>query len=297
MTMKTAALALSTIAWMTGAATATTAQSGNQPPQVGPARGTLMVIGGGVHGPDILKRFVYLAGGMDAPIVLIPTAAEGDGSAYYWEDLRDLEEAGARHVTVLHTRDRKVADSDAFASQLRQARGVFFIGGRQWRLADAYLHTRTQTELQALLDRDGVIAGTSAGATILGSFLLRGDTKGAEIMEGDHVEGMAFLKNVAIDQHLLRRNRQFDLVPVIEAHPDLLGIGIDEDTAILVRRDRFDVMGSGYVAIYDHARKLDSGGAFYFLAPGDSYDLKTREAKRFERSGKPIDRVIEKPWK
>jgi cyanophycinase len=265
-------------------------------PEVGPARGALVIIGGGEHIAEPLKRFVELAGGPDATIVLIPTAAEGDGLAYYWEDLRDLEQAGARHIKVVHTRDRKVADSEAFAAQLRDAAGVFFIGGRQWRLADAYLRTRTQTELQAVLDRGGVLAGTSAGATILGSFMVRGDTTGSEIMVGDHVESMGFLKNVAIDQHLLKRNRQFDLISVIEGHPDLLGVGIDEDTAIVVRRDRFEVMGAGYVAIYDHARMLDSGGAFYLLAAGDTYNLKTREAQRPQLRSAPIERVVKKPW-
>ena len=272
------------------------AQAPIERPEFGPARGRLVIIGGGEHIVEPLKRFVELAGGSEATIALIPTAAEGDGQAYYWEDIRDLEQAGARHIKVVHTRDRKVADSEAFASQLRDAAGVFFIGGRQWRIADAYLHTRTQTELQGVLDRGGVLAGTSAGATILGSFMVRGDTNGSEIMVGDHIESMGFLKNVAVDQHLLTRNRQFDLIPVIEAHPNLLGIGIDENTAIVVRRDRFEVMGAGYVAVYDHQRMLDSGGAFYLLAPGDTYNLKTREAQRPQLRDTPIERVVKKPW-
>jgi cyanophycinase len=272
------------------------AQPQIEPPAVGPARGTLVIIGGGEHILEPLKRFVELAGGPEATIVLVPTAAEGDGPPYYWQDLRDLHAAGARRIKVVHTRDRKVADSEAFASQLRDVSGVFFIGGRQWRLADAYLRTRTQTELLGVLDRGGVLAGTSAGATILGSFMVRGDTKGSETMVGDHIEGMGFLKNTAIDQHLLKRNRQFDLIPVIQSHPELLGIGIDEDTAIVVRRDRFDVLGAGYVAVYDRERTLDSGGSFYLLANGDTYNLKTREAQRPQLRGAPIERVVKKPW-
>jgi cyanophycinase len=197
---------------------------------------------------------------------------------------------------MIHTRDRRVADSEAFVAPLREARGVWFPGGRHWRLADAYLRTRTHGALREVLARGGVIGGTSAGATILGSFMVRGDTRGNTIMVGDHVEGMGFLKNVTIDQHLLRRNRQFDLVPVIESHPELLGIGLDEDTAIVVRGDRFEVMGTGYVAIYDHTRRIDSGGQFYVLAPGDRYDLKTREAERPQPRGVPIERVVKEPW-
>ncbi|HET6899179.1 MAG TPA: cyanophycinase [Vicinamibacteria bacterium] len=267
------------------------------PPEIGPARGSLVIVGGGLRSDSILKRFLDLAGGPEASLVVIPTAGESDDLADYAGDLRDLADAGARHVKMMHTRDRKTADSDAFIAPLREARGVWFPGGRHWRLADAYLGTRTQAALRDVLARGGVIGGTSAGATILGSFMVRGDTKGNTIMVGDHVEGFGFLKNVTIDQHLLRRNRQFDLIPVIESHPELLGIGLDEDTAIVVRGDRFEVLGSGYVAIYDRTRRIDSGGQFYLLAPGDRYDLKTREAERPQPRGVPIDRVVKEPWK
>ena len=179
-----------------------------------------------------------------------------------------------KKLTVLHTRDRDVANSDEFVRPIREARGVWFTGGRQWRLADSYLNTLTHRELRALLERGGVIGGSSAGATIQGSYLARGDTKTNTIMMGDHKEGLAFIKNVAIDQHVLRRNRQFDLLEIVEAHPELLGIGIDEDTAIVVRGNSFDVIGQGYVAIYDHNRLVGPRGKFYLLAPGDRFDLK-----------------------
>ena len=266
------------------------------PPEVGPAKGTLLIVGGGLKGEAILKRFLDLAGGAEASVVMIPTAGESDDLSDYASDLRDLTDAGARHVKVLHTRDRKVADSEAFVAPLREARGVWFPGGRHWRLADAYLNTRTHAELRGVLARGGIVGGTSAGATILGSFMVRGDTTGNTIMVGDHVEGMGFLKNVTIDQHLLRRNRQFDLIPVIRSRPQLLGIGIDEDTAIVVRGDRFEVMGAGYVAIYDHSRRLDTGGQFYLLAPGDRFNLKTREAERPAMRGVPVERVVKEPW-
>jgi cyanophycinase len=267
------------------------------PPEIGPPKGSLVIVGGGLRSESILTRFLDLAGGPESGVVIIPTAGESDDLSDYAGDLRDLTNAGARHVKMIHTRDRRVADSEAFIAPLREARGVWFPGGRHWRLADAYLGTRTQAALRDVLARGGVVGGTSAGATILGSFMVRGDTRGNTIMVGDHVEGMGFLRNVTIDQHLLRRNRQFDLIPVIESHPELLGIGLDEDTAIVVRGDRFEVIGSGYVAIYDHRRRIDSGGQFYLLAPGDRYDLKTREAERPQPRGVPIERVVKEPWK
>jgi cyanophycinase len=264
--------------------------------EVGPAKGSLVIVGGALRDQSIIERFLDLAGGPDVPIVVIPTAGEGDDYDQYWRGLRQFKAAGATNLTVLHTRDRDEAETEEFVAVIKEARGVWFGGGRQWRLADSYLNTRTHEELWALLDRGGVIGGSSAGATIQGSYLARGDTETNTIMMGDHEEGLAFVKDVAIDQHLLMRNRQFDLVEIIEAHPHLLGIGIDENTAIVVQGDRFQVMGQGYVAIYDYDSRLDSGGLFYFLAPGDRFDLATREASRMQERPEPFERVTEDPW-
>jgi len=265
-----------------------------QKPEVGPEKGALVIVGGAMQDSEILERFIQLAGGLDAPVVIIPTAGGGQEYDRYWPGTRQFKRAGLVNLTVLHTTDREEADSEEFVKPLQEARGVFFTGGRQWRLADAYLNTRTHTELHNLLLRGGVIGGSSAGATIQGSFLARGDTKTNTLMIGDHVEGMSFIKNVAIDQHLLKRNRHFDLLEVVQAYPELLGIGIDEDTAIVVRGDRFDVIGQGYVAIYDSSRHIPPEGGFYFLAPGDQFNLKTREASRPARTLQPLSRIKKK---
>jgi cyanophycinase len=264
--------------------------------EVGPANGSLVVVGGALRDLAILEEFVELAGGPDAPIVVIPTAGGGDEYDQYCPCLRQLRELGATNLTVLHTQDRSEADSDEFVAPLKEARGVWFSGGRQWRLADSYLGTKVHDELWGVLERGGVIGGSSAGATIQGSYLARGDTETNTIMMGDHEEGLGFLRDVAIDQHLLKRNRQFDLIEVIEAHPELLGIGLDENTAIVVRGDSFRVIGESYVAIYDHSRRLDSGGVFYFLAPGDRYDMEKREAYRMRTTAEPLERVVEEVW-
>jgi len=264
----------------------------------GPVRGSLVIVGGGaLAGTGILERFIDLAGGGEQLIVVVPTAGEDDAYDDSWDGLRQLRAAGARRLSVLHSRDKKVANDETFVAPLRQARGVWFPGGRHWRLADAYLGTRTQRELEALLARGGVIGGTSAGATIQGAFMVRGDTKSNEVMVGDHVDGFGFIKGVTIDQHLLKRNRQFDLLPVIAARPELLGIGLDEGTAIVVRDNAFEVIGKSYAVIYDAQRTLDSGGQFYFLAEGDRYDLTTREAKRETTKTEPLPRVKKEGWR
>ncbi len=264
--------------------------------EVGPENGSLVIVGGAMQDPAIVQRFIDLAGGPDAPIVIIPTAGGGENYDQFYRGLATFRNQGARKLTVLHTYDPAEADTDDFVKPLKEARGVWFGGGRQWRLVDAYGGTQTEVAIREVLDRGGVIGGSSAGATIQGSYLARGDTRTNTIMMGDHVEGFGYVKNVAIDQHVLRRNRQFDLIEVIEAHPELLGIGIDENTAIVVQGDSFEVIGESYVLIFDHQRMVGERGRFYFLAPGDRYNLATREAGRPSRAVQPLQAAQERAW-
>jgi cyanophycinase len=244
--------------------------------RVGPRNGALVIHGGGSGAAEAFERFMKLAGGPNSQIVIIPTAA-GDDNYEHFDHLvmRRLRGLGAVNLRVLHAKSRSEANSDEFAAVIAIARGIWFTGGRQWRLADTYVGTKAERAMHDLLDRGGVIGGGSAGATIQGSYLVRGDTRGAMVMMGDHELGFSFLKNVAIDQHLLSRNRQFDMVDLVRAHPDLLGIGLDENTAIVVKNDSFEVLGEGYVAIYD-PEIISANGHFYFLSPGDRFDLATR---------------------
>ena len=258
----------------------------------GPDKGSLIIVGGGNVGPEIWTRFVELAGGAANANIIIVTTADEDSSISRGlsTEKEALQKLGVQQISFLHTRDPKIANTEEFVAPLKKATGIWFRGGRQWKLADAYLHTLTQKEFNNVLDRGGVIAGTSAGATIQGSFMVRGDTKGNTIMIGDHTEGLDFMHHVAIDQHHLKRNRIFDLIDVIKSHPDLLGIGLDESTAIVVQKDIFQVIGVSYVAIYDidqingtskGPRDLNSSsGPFYFLSRGQKFDLKTRKITR-----------------
>lgn len=244
--------------------------------EVGPAKGSLVVVGGGGKSDAIFRRFVELAGGGDKPIVFVPTAEERDPASL--DDcggVSALRKAGAKNLVMLHTRDRAVADSEEFTEPLRRAGGVWLGGGRQWRFADAYLGTRTQRELFAVLERGGAIGGSSAGATIQGSFLVRGSPLGNQIMVApDHLEGFGFLKNCAIDQHVNTRGRERDLAPVIAERPHLLGIGLDEDTAIVVRGDVAEVIGAGRVLFHNAKREH-----WQELRAGQRFDLKQRIAE------------------
>ena len=258
----------------------------------GPEKGSLIIIGGGTTTPEMWSKFTELAGGGDKAVIVVITTAGGDSAAYDTASVRKMKiQTGIKNVTLLHTNDLKEANSEKFVLSLRKATGVFFVGGRQWRIADSYLNTLTHKAFFEVLERGGVIAGSSAGATIQGSFLWRGDTKGAQILVGDHTQGLGFLRNSVIDQHLLTRNRMFDLVNFIKLSPQLIGIGLDESTAILVQKDILTVLGKSYVAIYDYNTIQDNGanhvvngeevstvsnGPFFFLRSGQKYDLGTR---------------------
>lgn len=238
----------------------------------GPENGTLLIIGGNSNSAtDIWNKFTELAGGKDKAVIVVVTAASGDSAAFDYKDVETVKkQTGIKNVTLLHTNSLAEANSEQFIQPIKKATGVYFVGGRQWRIADSYLNTLTHKAFQDVLKRGGVIAGSSAGATIQGSFLWRGDTQGAEILIGDHTQGLGFLKNSAIDQHLLRRNRQFDLVDFIKISPKLIGIGLDEATAVIVKKDTLEVIGKSYVAIYDHNKP------FFFLSSGQKYDLDKR---------------------
>jgi len=242
--------------------------------RAGSPGGTLVVVGGGEIGPDIARRFVELAGGENAEVVAIPTANDKpDAGERLANSLR--EAFGFQRITILHTKDRGEADSEAFVAPLRRATAVWIGGGRQWRLVDSYLGTRTEREIKAVLERGGVVGGSSAGATIQGSFLVRGAREGNEVMVAkDYTQGFALMDGVAIDQHILPRRRAGDLAPVIDDNPGLLGLGVDESTAMVVEGDRFEVIGRGVVAIHD-GREHD-GRKYYFLAPGEQFDWKAR---------------------
>src|ERR1043166_3239038 len=258
-------------------------------------KGTLIISGAAGlsrenYGSGVLERFVSLAGGPDANYVYIPTASSAinlDNGFIYTppdtdipaENTRAFEAElakmfGVTHISILHTRNRQIANSQSFVEVLRKANGVWISGGNSGRLADAYLGTRTEREIRSVFERGGVVGGNSAGAIIQGSFIVRGRPDKPVLMANGHERGFGFLKNVVINPHLIAARREDELVNVIDAHPELLGIGIDERTAILVQGTQFEVLGDSKVAIYDNQKH--DGRWFYWLTPGMKFDLRTR---------------------
>jgi cyanophycinase len=263
-----------------------------QAPEYGPAKGTLVIQGGGsAEGTGIDETFINKAGGLGAKIVVVPTAGGNkaqDGSIrVYKEDqvLAPWKKKGLTNVWMLHTHDPKVADTEEFAKVLRDANGVWFDGGRQWNIVDSYANTLTYREFHNVLKRGGVIGGSSAGATIQGDYLVRGAIAGPDIVmtpEPEHEHGFAFLRGVAIDQHINTRLRWDDLIPVIGKYPNLLGLGLSEGTAIVVTGDRFEVIGKWKVAVHDNTRVYQPWEKpYYVLSPGDVYNMKTRTIEKY----------------
>ena len=260
-------------------------------PEYGPAQGTLVIVGGGNHdGTSISETFINKAGGLSAKIIIVPTAGgnrNADGTIQVFKEeqiLASWKKLGCTNVHMLHTHDRKVADTEEFAKPLRDASAVWFNGGRQWNIVDSYANTLTYREFHKVLERGGVIGGSSAGATIQGDYLVRGAIAGPNIMiapEPDHQKAFAFLRKTAIDQHLNTRNRWDDLIPVMKKMPDFLGIGLSEATAIIVTGDRFEVMGKWKVTIHDATRLHEPWEKSYFvLSAGDVYNMKTRRVEK-----------------
>jgi len=263
-----------------------------QTPEYGPERGTLVIQGGGdAAGTGIYETFINLAGGPNAKIIIVPTAGgnrEKDGSIKVYKEeevIRSWKKLGLTDVHMLHTADPKEADTEAFASILHDAKGVWFVGGRQWNIVDSYAGTRTLTEFRKVLERGGVIGGSSAGASIQGDYLVRGAVEGPNLVmapEPEHQHGFAFLRKTGIDQHINTRNRWDDIIPLIKKYPELLGIGISEGTAIVVTGDRFQVIGKWKVAIHDNHRIYQPWEKpYYVLSAGDEYNMKTRMVEKY----------------
>jgi cyanophycinase len=253
-----------------------------QKPSHGPAKGYLLITGGATEARDY-QRLVDLGGGSKANIVVVP-----NGSVTKPATLAALQEeyCGAKSpfaafpnvpCKVVYTNDRATANTEAFVAPLKTATAVWFVGGRHWRIADVYLDTLAQKEFFNLLDRGGVIGGGSAGATIQGSYMVRGSKEPDDntiMMAPGHEIGLGFLTNATVDQHVDVRHRENDLAPVMKAHPDLLGLGLDQATSITIHGDTLTVNGPKRVAVWDHMDH--EGKGYYYLTTGDTLNVATR---------------------
>lgn len=206
--------------------------------------GALIISGGGRLPPEIRQRFVELAGGASAKIVVIPAyAANIEQQAILRDAWRPF---GATDVRVLQSESREAADRPEFLRAIQSATGVWLSGGQQEWLAARYVGSRVESELQALVKRGGVVGGSSAGAAVMSKVMIEQGLDTATLSTG-----LDLLPNAVIDQHFLKRSRLNRLLHVLEARPELIGFGIDEGTALVVQvsKGRLGVLGDSYVMV------------------------------------------------
>lgn len=249
-------------------------------------KGELIIIGGGSIPDTLFDLFATACGGKDQPIVYIPTATLDEKYIQEGGHLIKFSTKGFTNLATIHARTKELADEVKNIKLMRKAKGIFIGGGDQALLTAAYLGTNLYNEMIALLDRGGVIMGTSAGATVMGSLLVGGNARNDLTKKYNFEAAFNFMNNTAIDQHVLARNRQFDLIPVIENNPTTLGIAIDESTAIIVIGDEFKVIGQSYAIVYDEkdwVKQKQQWGRilkpFKMLSAGTTFNLITREIK------------------
>lgn len=221
-----------------------------------PGRGMIVAIGGAEDkegNRDILRAFVELAGGANARIALIPTASSDpeDAANEYTQVFREL---GVDEVRVVEARTPEAADSDQAVEVLSNATGIFISGGDQNRLAEIFCGTRSH---RCIIERNAsgvVVGGTSAGAAIMASHMVGGGESGAtpfKSMSGVE-EGFGLLHNIVVDTHFGARGRTGRLMAMHAGLPELIAIGLDEDTAAVIDEDMImQVIGSGAVTIVD----------------------------------------------
>ena len=242
--------------------------------------GTLLIVGGGGMPSGLMEKMVELAGGNEARLVYVPCAEEDEVNGPQ-RMVKEWEKMGVASATMLHTKDRLKANSDEeFLAPLKNATGIWFGGGRQWNMADSYYGTEAHRLMKDVLTRGGVIGGSSAGASIQGRYMCRANpVANFDIMAPGYERGLGFIGGVAIDQHFSQRGRQKDMTELANRYPQLLGIGLDEATAIIVQKSKADVVGRGKVFFYDRINQpVVPGEDDYIALPaGSSFDLEKRE--------------------
>jgi cyanophycinase len=242
--------------------------------------GTLIVVGGGDTGPDIVSVALGVAGGANAVVAVLPQASAepdaGDGSVKMWKD------AGAKEAIKVSFADRAAA-----AAVLKRATLIWMPGGDQNRFMKAILGTGLDDIIRDRYRHGGAVGGTSAGAAVIVQSMFTGDADLKSLTAGATViaPGLGLWPDVLVDQHFLTRQRNNRLLSAVLDHPDLVGVGIDESTGVVVRGDAFDVIGKSSVVVIDarHATvdKAAAGGhvsgrgiTLAVLHAGQHYDLR-----------------------
>ena len=259
--------------------------------------GHLIIIGGGDKPGPVIERIVELARGPDAKIIVIPNASsEPVESAEY--QVNQFRSFGSRNVESISF-SKETANDDSVLGRLNETDGIFFCGGDQSELTADLLDTRLLERIREIYYKGGVISGTSAGAAVMSEVMITGNelvnkdsSVAFNIIEKGNIQttkGFGFITKAVIDQHFIKRKRNNRLISVILEHPDLLGIGIDESTAIQVNPDdTFEVLGESQIIIYNPLNakdiRLNQDGKFSvgnirmdILVNGQKFDMNKKQ--------------------
>lgn len=295
-------LVLPMLSWMTAAAPDVTAAadvSGTRSGQLtgrggtfGPEKGWLVIDGGKEPLlPAIAQRFVSLAGGPNANIVLVPTAMRDSK-----EDIDIYEKwLGARRITVLNTHDPAVANSEAFVAPLRKATGVWFTGGDESKIVRAYVGTLTQKDVEAVLERGGVVGGSSAGAFVLGAMALIPPKMSPSGFVPVDNRTFGFLHSIFIIPHVIQMKWENRMAEGMAAFRGLLGIGVDAGAALVVHGDQCEVIGDSKVLLPNGSGA--DGQGYEVLSAGARFDLVQAMKRMNVQPAESHNRAIRRPNK
>jgi cyanophycinase len=265
------------------------------------APGPLIVIGG--HEDKKGDRLILkeVAARLGEGKLVIATVASHEPEGYFDAYKAAFAPLGVTDLVELYVNERDETRSAATRSILQDAAGVFFTGGDQLRISSQIGDTPVEEMVREIHRRGGVIAGTSAGASVMSeTMLVRGaSAETHRIGDLNMAPGLGLIADVIIDQHFAERGRIGRLLGAVAQNPRVLGIGIDEDTAIIVENDAFKVVGSGGVYVVDGAdvshsnvaegRRAESlsmfGVRLHVIAAGDRFDLKQRKPSVYTRAG------------
>jgi cyanophycinase len=273
-------------------------------------RRTLIIIGGAedrIGRSVVLKRFVKLAGGRRSHIVVIPTAsAFADEVSDAYRDVFTRLRGG--DISVVHPQSRRDSGDPAMVEALDTATGVFITGGSQVKLAQNVVGTPVGDAIHRAYDRGAVIAGTSAGASVMSRYMISLGEEGLTPRQraSQISAGLGLVEDIIIDQHFDQRGRYGRLMSMVAASPNLLGMGIDENTAAEIRNGRvMSVIGAGAIfvvnarnAITDapDARRgaplLVSGAVVHTLPTGSTFDLEHVELTDFVERHPDIEGAV-----
>lgn len=240
-----------------------------------PPLGQLVIIGGAEDKENdckVLREFIRQSGGRQAHIVVMTVATDlPDEVGRNYQEV--FERLGVKEVWIMDTAAREDADRPEALEALAWATGVYFTGGDQARITRCLKGTEFDRFIHERYIQGLVIGGTSAGAAMMPEMMIvKGDSETnprVEVVEMDH--GMGFLPGVVLDQHFAQRGRLGRLLSALAQQPVVLGLGIDENTAIVVNGDIFEVIGEGAVTIVDVTNMTHSN--LYRLLPDEALAL------------------------